>query len=73
MTEKVYKQIGLNIKKYREQKRLTQENLADLINKSVNHIGKIEVAFSYPSISLLNEIAKALDIPLYYLFMFDNN
>ncbi len=69
MYEKIYKQIGLNIKKYRKAKGLTQEALAEKVDKSINHLGKIEVAFSsHPSIEMLADIAKALDIPLYYLF-----
>ncbi len=72
MYKELYKQIGLNIKKYREAKNITQEKLADKIGRSVNHVGKIEVAFSQPSLRLLADIAAALDIPLKYLFDFDN-
>lgn len=72
MYKELYRQIGLNIKRYREVKDITQEQLADRIGKSVNHIGKIEVAFSQPSLRLLADIAKALEIPLKDLFDFDN-
>ncbi len=73
MYKELYRQIGLNIKKYREVKDLTQEQLADKIGKSVNHLGKIEVAFSQPSLRLLADIAAALEIPLKDLFDFDND
>lgn len=72
MYKELYKQIGLNIKKYREANNITQEQLADRIGKSVNHVGKIEVAFSQPSLRLLADIAAALEIPLKELFDFDS-
>lgn len=71
MHEELYKQIGLNIKKYRKLKGLTQEVLAEKLDKSINHIGKIEVAFSRPSLEMLIDIANVLDIPLKKLFDFD--
>ncbi len=70
MYKELYKQIGLNIKKHREAKNITQETLADKLGKSVNHIGKIEVAFSQPSLRLLADIAQVLEIPLKELFDF---
>lgn len=74
MYDKVYKQIGLNIKKYRKAKGLTQELLAEKVDKSLNHLGKIEVAFaSHPSLEMLIDIAAALEIPLKDLFDFDND
>ena len=74
MYDEIYKQIGLNIKKYRKAKGLTQESLAEKIDKSINHLGKIEVAFkSHPSLETLIDIARVLDVPLKELFDFDNN
>ena len=62
--------ITNNIKKYRKAKGLTQEQLAEKLNSSVNFIGKIE-AKSHQGISLETAyiIAKELDIPLNELFI----
>lgn len=64
MYEDEFKQIGLNIKKYRKQTGITQQVLADKIGKSLNFVGKIEVGFDHPSLYTLIDIAKALGIPL---------
>lgn len=54
--------IGDNIKKYRKQNKLTQKELGDLINKSTISIRKYEANDITPSISVLNDIASALNI-----------
>ncbi len=64
MHDEVFIKIGKNIKKYRELKGLTQEQLADKVNKGINFIGKIEIAFSRPSLYTLIDIANVLDIKL---------
>lgn len=56
-----YTELGKNIKKRRKELGLTQQELADKLNMSLNFVGKIEVAFSKPSLDTLIEIAKALD------------
>ncbi len=56
-----YKQLGLNIKKRRQQRGLTQQQLADKVGIGLNFMGKIEVAFSKPSLDTLIELAYALD------------
>lgn len=71
MHKELYKKIGLNIKKYRKAKGLTQEALAEKLDRSINHVGKIEVAFSHPSLDMLIEISNALEVPLKDLFEFD--
>lgn len=68
MHDEIYKQIGNNIKKVRKSKNLTQEQLAVLIGKGLNFVGKIEVGFSHPSLNTIIDIAKALDIDLKDLF-----
>lgn len=56
-----YAKLGKNIKKRRKELCLTQQELADRLNMSLNFVGKIEVAFSKPSLDTLIEIAKALE------------
>ena len=61
MDEGFYKQLGKNIKKRRKELKFTQEELAEKLNMSLNFVGKIEVAFSKPSLDTLIEIAKKLN------------
>lgn len=56
--------IGDNIKTYRKQNKLTQKELGDLINKSTISIRKYEANDITPSISVLNDIASALNITI---------
>ena len=64
----VFKQIGDNIRKAREAKRLSQEELAFLINSARNYIGCIERAEKFASVTMLKKIADALDLKLADLF-----
>lgn len=66
-----YKNLGKNIKKYRKKANLTQQELANKINISLNFMGKIEVAFSKPSLDMLIKIANGLDVSVSELCKFD--
>jgi len=66
-------QIGLNILHYRKEQRLTQEQLANLCGEegiSRNFIQRIETGVSSCSLDTLMDIANALNVPLYKLFVF---
>ena len=69
--EETYKQIGKDIKKYREKKGYTQQQLADKVGLGLNFVGKIEVAFSRPSIPTLVLISNVLEIEVAELFRFE--
>lgn len=60
--------IGLNILYYRKERGYTQQQLADKISYSKNHIQQIETAKATPSVIALLDIAQALDIPVSKLF-----
>lgn len=62
MNKNFYKRFGRNIKKFRNQKKLTQQQLADRIGIGLNFMGKIEVAFSKPSMDTIIKIADALNL-----------
>lgn len=64
MRDEIYINIGKNIKKHRTENGLTQQALADKINKGINFVGKIEIAFSRPSLNTLIDISEALKISL---------
>lgn len=66
-----YKELGKNIKKRRLELGLTQQELAEKLNISLNFMGKIEVAFSKPSLDTLIKIAYALGISVSKLTKFD--
>lgn len=62
------KQISENIKKYRKERNLTQEQLAEHSELSISFISRLE-RNSLDNISILkiNQIAKALNIPITYI------
>ncbi|MCD7892546.1 MAG: helix-turn-helix domain-containing protein [Erysipelotrichaceae bacterium] len=59
--------IGENIKKYRENKQLSQRQLKDLSGVHEIQIAKYETNKSTPSIETLRKIANGLEIPVYLL------
>ena len=57
--------IGKNIKKIRQQKKLSQERLARLTDISLNTLTKIESGFTKrPSVQTIHKIAKVLDVSI---------
>lgn len=56
--------IGLNIKKIRKERNLSQNDLAKLAGISRGYLGDVEQQRSNPSLKFLNSIAVALDLPL---------
>ena len=52
--------LASNIKLYRKTLGLTQEKLAEMVNISFNYIALIETGRRFPSIKMLERIAKAL-------------
>lgn len=72
MNNDFYKLLGENIKHYRKVKGLTQQELADKLGISLDFMGKIEVAFSKPSLDTLIKIAEGLNISVSDLCRFDD-
>ena len=54
--------IGKNIRKYRNEKNMRQEDLAEKTGLSTNYIGMIERGEKLPSLDTFIEIANALDV-----------
>lgn len=69
-----YLQLGLKIAYYRKLKGYTQEALAERIDRSPAFLGHVEAPNIKKSVSLdtLFTIAKALDVPVYKFFLFDD-
>ena len=67
-----YKKLGLKIAYYRKVKGITQEQLAEMIDKNAAFIVHVEAPNIEKTVSLdtLFDIAKALDIPAHKLIDF---
>ena len=57
-----------NLKKIRKNKGITQASLAELCETSTSYIGQIEIGNRFPSLEMIEKIAKALNIRPYILF-----
>lgn len=71
----LYRVIGLNIKHYREQAKLTQVQLAEQAKISISYLSKIEAAGCDKSlsISVLNQIANVLGVEIIEFFKEEKN
>ncbi len=62
--KKILKNLGLNIKFFRNKLNITQEQLADILEAERSYITAIECGYKSPSIYFLYELAKVLNTPL---------
>ena len=60
--------LGSTIKRLREQKNLTQEQLAEKADIHTSYIGQIERGMRYPSLKILFKIADSLNVKIIDLF-----
>ena len=69
-----YRQLGLKIAYYRKLRGLTQEQLAEKIEKSAAFIGHVEAPNVDKAISLdtLFDISKVLDVPAHKFLIFED-
>lgn len=63
--------LGKNIQKFRKEKNLSQNQLAELLGISREHLAKIETAKRCISLKLLFQLADVLEIPEKNLFDFN--
>jgi len=56
--------IGKNIKKLREKKGWTQDELSERANIHISYIGQIERGLWYPSLKIIFRIADALEVKI---------
>lgn len=73
--EPEYLQLGLKIAYYRKLRGLTQEQLAEKIDRTPAFIGHVEAPNICKAVSLdtLFDIAYALDIPVYKFLVFEDD
>ena len=70
MSNKNLKKLGKNIKNIRKSLGLSQEQLAERIKKTRNYVGMIERAEINIPVSVLFDIAKALNVNIKVFFEF---
>ena len=71
MNTNVLVNFGKNLKRYRKDAGLTQEQLAEKIGIHPTYVGKLEIGKSNPSTIMLFKITRALKIKLPDIFDFD--
>ncbi|MFP3042227.1 helix-turn-helix domain-containing protein [Treponema primitia] len=57
-----------NLKGYRKLRKISQMQMAALCDSSTGYIGEIESGKRFPSVNMIERIAKALQIESYFLF-----
>ena len=65
-----YKRLGLNISFYRKKNKLTQLQLAELIDIDRSHMSAIELGNVGSSLDVIFRVSQALNVPLKDLFDF---
>ena len=64
--------LGQRIQKLRKDKKITQEQLAEMVGIDPKNISRIEKGNNYPTAENLTSIAKALHFDIYELFVFNS-
>lgn len=64
-----FKKLGVRLRAVREKRKLTQEELAEMIGMSNNFISNIERNYSIPSLETLVKICNALEITPDYVLL----
>ncbi len=62
--------LGRKIREFRKNKKMTQEQLAELVGIGTPNISYFETGKFTPAVETLEKIAKALDVEIYELYMF---
>ena len=64
--------FGKNLKFYRKEKKLSQEQLSENVDITVKHLSEIERGIVFASAGLMEKLAENLDIPIFAFFLTDN-
>ncbi len=68
----IKRELGERIKRFRKQKGLTQEKLAEIIDISSRNISNIETGANFPKVETLEKLLFALNITTEELFANDH-
>lgn len=63
--------LSANLKAIRKNKNMTQEELAEAAGLTVKYISHLERGLSFVSAEALDSLARALDVPVFRLFIPD--
>ena len=66
------KLFGLNLKRFRKEEHLSQDELAEKVDISVKHLSKIERGLTFVSADLLEKLSDNLGISVARLFCKEN-
>lgn len=66
--KELYQQFGLNVVYYRKKKRLSQTQLAELVDIHRTYVSSIELGKVSVSFDVLFRLAQVLDVPVSKLF-----
>jgi transcriptional regulator with XRE-family HTH domain len=66
----IKKRVGLRIRAIRQQKKLTQEELAALLDRSVDAVSNLERGVSLPNFETLERMSDKLGVPVKAFFDF---
>jgi len=61
--------FGANLKFYRKEKKLSQEQLSESVNITVKHLSEIERGIVFASANLLEKLSGYLNIPVFAFFL----
>ncbi|HAK46870.1 MAG TPA: hypothetical protein DCO79_13255 [Spirochaeta sp.] len=61
--------MAVNLKKFREERGLTQEKLSEIAGCSKNHLSALERGVKFPSASLIDKLSQTLKIKPYELLL----
>ncbi|MDR1929794.1 MAG: helix-turn-helix domain-containing protein [Treponema sp.] len=61
--------FGKNLKFYRRERRLSQEQLSEKADISIKHLSAIERGLTFVSAELLEKLSESLEVPAFYFFV----
>ena len=64
--------FGINLKRFRKEKHLSQDQLSEKVDISVKHLSKIERGLTFVSADLLEKISNNLEVSIARLFCKEN-
>ena len=65
--------LGLRLKSWRKQRKLTQEELAEQIDMFVHAVSAIERGVNFPTLKTIEKIGVILNIPIIEFYDLNNN
>jgi len=65
--------FGKNLKYYRKEKKLSQEQLSENVDITAKHLSEIERGIVFASTGLIEKLAEKLNVPVFAFFLTENN